>query len=73
MFIGGLARVADAKCVVITFSYPNSSPHSMIHVTRYGVLKKHPTHASVHAELANALPNVRCDLVGGQLGFSPSR
>ena len=34
MFIGGLARVADAKCVAITFSYPNTSPHSMIHVTR---------------------------------------
>jgi hypothetical protein len=49
VFIGGLARVADAKCVVITFSYPNASPHSMIHVTRCGVLRKHPPHASVHA------------------------
>jgi len=42
-------RSADAKCVVITFSYPNSSPPSMLHVTLHGVLKKHPTHAGTQA------------------------
>src|SRR5712691_4361447 len=42
-------RSADAKCVVITFSYPNSSTPSMLHVTRPDVLKKHHTHAGTQA------------------------
>ena len=42
-------RSAGAKCVVITFAYLNSSPLSVLHLTRHGVLKKHHTHAGTQA------------------------
>jgi hypothetical protein len=38
-------RSADAEYVVITFSYPNPSPPSMLHVTQHGMREKHDAHA----------------------------
>jgi hypothetical protein len=40
---------------VNTFSYPNSSPPSMLHVTRHGVLKEAPYACRHTGWLANAL------------------